>query len=51
MSRAYADRVDHMRRLRELQDETGGFQVFIPLSFQKENNPLGHLKNPLERRC
>jgi aminodeoxyfutalosine synthase len=42
-----ADRVDHMRRLRELQDETGGFQVFIPLSFQKENNPLGHLKNPL----
>ncbi len=43
---SYADRVDHMRRLRELQDETGGFQVFIPLSFQKENNPLGHLKNP-----
>lgn len=43
----YADRVDHLRRLRELQDETGGFQVFIPLSFQKENNPLGHLKNPL----
>lgn len=42
-----ADRVDHLRRLRELQDETGGFQVFIPLSFQKENNPLGHLKNPL----
>jgi aminodeoxyfutalosine synthase len=44
---SYADRVDHMRRLRELQDETGGFQVFIPLAFQKENNPLGHLKNPL----
>lgn len=43
----YADRVDHLRRLRQLQDETGGFQVFIPLSFQKENNPLGHLKNPL----
>jgi aminodeoxyfutalosine synthase len=42
----FADRVDHMRRLRELQDETGGFQVFIPLPFQKENNPLGHLKNP-----
>jgi aminodeoxyfutalosine synthase len=41
------DRVDHMRRLRELQDETGGFQVFIPLAFQKENNPLGHLQNPL----
>ncbi|GAM11207.1 aminodeoxyfutalosine synthase [Geobacter sp. OR-1] len=44
---SYADRVDHMRRLRELQDETGGFQVFIPLAFQKENNPLGHLKNPM----
>jgi aminodeoxyfutalosine synthase len=43
---SYADRIDHMHRLRELQDETGGFQVFIPLSFQKENNPLGHLKNP-----
>lgn len=43
----YADRIDHMRRLRELQDETGGFQVFIPLAFQKDNNPLGHLKNPM----
>ena len=43
----YEDRVDHMRRLRTLQDLTGGFQVFIPLAFQKENNPLGHLKNPL----
>lgn len=43
---SYADRVDHMRRLRELQDRTGGFQVFIPLAFQKENNPLGHLKRP-----
>jgi aminodeoxyfutalosine synthase len=41
---SYADRVNHMRRLRELQDRTGGFQVFIPLAFQKENNPLGHLK-------
>jgi aminodeoxyfutalosine synthase len=41
---SYADRVDHLRRLRELQDQTGGFQVFIPLAFQKENNPLGHLK-------
>lgn len=44
---SYGDRVDHMRRLRGLQDETGGFQVFIPLSFQKENNLLGHLKNPM----
>ncbi|MDX2494469.1 MAG: aminofutalosine synthase MqnE [Desulfuromusa sp.] len=33
----YADRVDHMRRLRELQDRTGGFQSFIPLAFQPDN--------------
>ena len=37
---SFADRVDHMRRLRELQDRTGGFQTFIPLAFQPENNPL-----------
>ena len=42
----YADRVDHMRRLRELQERTGGFQVFIPLSaFQPENSPLTLTKN------
>ena len=34
---SYADRVDHMRRLRELQDRTGGFQSFIPLAFQPDN--------------
>jgi aminodeoxyfutalosine synthase len=34
------ERIDHMRRLRELQDRTGGFQVFIPLAFQPENTPL-----------
>ncbi|WP_321367265.1 aminofutalosine synthase MqnE [uncultured Desulfuromusa sp.] len=33
----YSDRVDHMRRLRELQDRTGGFQSFIPLAFQPDN--------------
>ena len=33
----YVDRVDHMRRLRELQDRTGGFQSFIPLAFQPDN--------------
>ena len=37
---SFADRVDHMRRLRELQDRTSGFQVFIPLAFQPENTPL-----------
>lgn len=37
------DRVDHVLRLRELQDETGGFQVFIPLRYHNENNRMGHL--------
>ena len=35
------ERVDHMRRLRELQDETRGFQVFIPLAFHPEHNMIG----------
>jgi aminodeoxyfutalosine synthase len=35
------ERVDHMRRLRELQDESGGFQVFIPLAFHPEHNMIG----------
>ncbi|HVF03960.1 MAG TPA: aminofutalosine synthase MqnE, partial [Frankiaceae bacterium] len=34
-------RVDHVLRLRELQDETGGFAVFIPLRYHNDNNPLG----------
>jgi aminodeoxyfutalosine synthase len=33
----YAHRVDHLRRLRELQDQTGGFTGFIPFSFEAEN--------------
>lgn len=37
------DRVDHILRLRELQDETGGFMAFIPLQFNKENTPYAHL--------
>ncbi len=32
-----AERVDHLSRLRELQDKTGGFQAFIPLAFQPDN--------------
>ncbi|MDF1579332.1 MAG: aminofutalosine synthase MqnE [Desulfuromonadales bacterium] len=32
-----ADRVDHLARLRQLQDLTGGFQAFIPLAFQPDN--------------
>jgi aminodeoxyfutalosine synthase len=35
-----ADRVDHLRQLRELQDETHGFTGFIPLPYQPENNDL-----------
>jgi len=35
-----ADRVDHLRRLRELQDETGGFVGFIPLPYHPNNNRL-----------
>ncbi|MCZ2343863.1 MAG: aminofutalosine synthase MqnE [Bacteroidales bacterium] len=34
-------RIDHLLRLRELQDETGGFQTFIPLAFHPQNNALG----------
>lgn len=37
----YEHRIDHMNRLREAQDRTGGFQVFIPLKYRKANNPLG----------
>lgn len=37
------DRVDHLLRLRALQDETGGFQTFIPLAFHPDNTPLDHL--------
>ena len=35
-----ADRVDHLRQLRALQDETGGFTGFVPLPYQPENNPI-----------
>lgn len=41
-----ADRVDHLARLRRLQDETGGFQAFIPLAFHPENTRLAHLPGP-----
>lgn len=37
------DRVDHLLKLRAVQDETGGFQTFIPLSFHPENTTLAHL--------
>jgi aminodeoxyfutalosine synthase len=37
------DRTDHLIRLRNLQDETHGFQTFIPLAFHPANTPLAHL--------
>src|SRR5262249_30239320 len=40
------ERVDHLLRLRGLQDETGGFQTFIPLAFHNENNALEKLPGP-----
>ena len=37
------DRVDHLMRLRTVQDETGGFQTFIPLSFHPDHTALAHI--------
>ena len=39
-------RIDHMMRIRKLQDETNGFNAFIPLVYQTENNYL-NIKNPI----
>jgi aminodeoxyfutalosine synthase len=39
-------RIDHLIRLRELQDETGGFQTFIPLAFHPDNTGLSHIEKP-----
>lgn len=39
-------RIDHLLKLRDLQDKTGGFQTFIPLAFHPENTKLSHLKKP-----
>jgi len=39
-------RIDHLCRLRALQDETGGFQTFIPLAFHPENTGLAHIPKP-----
>jgi len=40
------ERIDHLLRLRELQDQSGGFQAFIPLSYHPENNRMGRLPAP-----
>jgi aminodeoxyfutalosine synthase len=39
-------RIDNLCRLRELQDERGGFQTFIPLAFHPDNTKLSHLPRP-----
>ncbi|MBK6379579.1 MAG: aminofutalosine synthase MqnE [Chitinophagaceae bacterium] len=39
----YEHRIDHMRRLRELQDKTGGFNTFIPLKFRNQDNAMSHV--------
>lgn len=39
----YEHRIDHMRRLRELQDKTGGFNTFIPLKFRNADNDMSHV--------
>ena len=45
LEKAY-HRIDHLLKLRDLQDETGGFQTFIPLAFHPENTKLSHLTKP-----
>jgi aminodeoxyfutalosine synthase len=39
----YQHRIDHMQRLRNLQDETKGFNTFIPLKFRNHDNELSHI--------
>ncbi|MBN1488738.1 MAG: radical SAM protein [Phycisphaerae bacterium] len=41
-----AERIEHLRRVRDLQDETGGFTAFISWTFQPENTPLGRVRQP-----
>ncbi|MEO8569942.1 MAG: aminofutalosine synthase MqnE [Ginsengibacter sp.] len=39
----YAHRIDHMSRLRKLQDKTNGFNTFIPLKFRNQNNDMSNV--------
>jgi len=39
----YAHRIDHMERLRQLQDETKGFNTFIPLKFRNHDNDMSYV--------
>lgn len=40
----FVHRIDHMERLRQLQDRTGGFNTFIPLKFRNQGNQMSHLQ-------
>jgi aminodeoxyfutalosine synthase len=40
----YAHRIDHMERLRQLQDRTRGFNTFIPLKFRNKDNDMSHIR-------
>lgn len=40
---SYHHRIDHLEKLRQLQDQTGGFQTFIPLKFRNKDNQMDHL--------
>lgn len=40
---SFVDRIDHMEKLRSLQDETGGFNTFIPLKFRNGDNEMSHI--------
>ncbi len=39
----YWHRIDHMERLRQLQEQTGGFNTFIPLKFRNQDNDMSHV--------
>ncbi len=39
----YSHRIEHLDKLRDLQDKTGGFNTFIPLKYRKANNSLSHI--------
>ena len=40
----YEHRIHHLESLRKLQDETGGFQTFIPLKFRNQDNQMSHVR-------
>ncbi len=42
--------IEHLMRVRNLQDETGGFKTFAPLKFGEEDNALGKRKNRLKKK-